>query len=108
MLLIQNMTLPTNVSSIQGLLNYSNQAVNGIFGAGLLFGLFAIGLIGALLKGYDPEESLTAVSVLCLLIGLLMLLMTPPLVSPLVPGVFAGLAMLGIVLLLMRGGSGVY
>lgn len=107
-LLIQNLSLPTNVSSIGGLLNYANLMVGGVFGAGLLFGLFAIVLIGGMLKGYDAEESLTAGAALCLLLGLLMLLMTPPIVSPMVPGVFAGLVMLGIVLMLMRGGSGVY
>lgn len=108
MLLIQNLSLPTNVSSIGGLLAYSNQAVNNTLGVGLLFGLFAIVLIGGMLKGGDAEESLTAASVLCLLLSLLMMLMTPPIVSSLVPGVFAGLAMLGIVLMLMRGGSSVY
>ena len=106
--LIPNMSLPTNVSSLSGLLSYSNNAVNGLFGAGILFALFAIVLIGTMLKGFEVEAGLTVASVLSLLIGLMMLLMSPPLVPAALPMVFAGLSIIGIVLLLVKGGSGVY
>lgn len=108
LLLIQNITLPTNVTSLGGFLGWSNTAVNGIFGVGILFALFAIILIGATLKGFDIEITLTAAGIASTLVSLIMLIMKPPLVTSLMPGIFGGITILGVVLLMTRRGGEVY
>jgi len=106
--LIPNMTLPTNVTDIGGLLGWANTAVNSTLGIGLLLALLVIGTVGGALKGIDIETSLTASGFICTLIALLLFLLNPPLVSALVPAVFGGVTLIGVVLLLVRGGGTVF
>ena len=106
--LVTNITLPTNTSSITGLLNWTNTATNNLFGLGFLLAEFIIILIGSSIKGIDIIAAFVVASFLALLTSLAMILMSPPLVSVVMPGVFGGLVMLGIILLLTRGGSQIY
>lgn len=105
---ITNITLPTNVTDIGGMLGWANTAVNGTLGIGILLAMLVIGTIGGALKGMDIESSLTASGFICTLIALLLYILNPPLVSVFVPAVFGGVTLIGVVLLLTRGGGTVF
>ncbi|MEM0106867.1 MAG: hypothetical protein QXS03_01400 [Candidatus Micrarchaeaceae archaeon] len=108
MLLIGNLTMPTNVTSLGGLFGWANVTANNLFGLGLTLALFVIVLLGGMLKGIKITATFASASFLCLLASLIMMLMNPPLVSALLPALFAGLSIFSALLLLMEGGTSVY
>ncbi|MEM3416330.1 MAG: hypothetical protein QW719_03265 [Candidatus Micrarchaeaceae archaeon] len=108
MLLVGNLTLPTNVTSISGFFSWANLTVNNLFGTGIILALFFILLVGGTLKGIKITAAFAAASFLGLLASLIMMLITPSLISLLLPAVFAGLSILSVLLLLLEGGTSVY
>ena len=108
LMLIANLSVPTNITSIGGFAGWTNSTVNDILGTGILLAMFVIILVGGAIRGSDIIGSMTAAAWLCTLISLLMLLNNPPLVSSLTPAIFGGVAIMGIILMLTKGGSGVF
>jgi hypothetical protein len=106
--LVANLSLPTNTSSITGFLSWTNGATNNLFGEGILLATFLIILIGSMVKGVDVVGAFVTASFVGLLLSLIMILVSPPLVSLLMPGLFGGLVMLGLIVILARGSSSVY
>lgn len=105
---VSNLSLPTNVTGIGGLLGWGNVATNNLFGVGILLATFVIILLGSLLKGIETVAAFTVASFVALLISLIMIITTPPLVSLLMPGLFGGLVMLGVLVMATRGAGSIY
>ena len=99
---IMNNSTAMNVTSLPGLMHYENTALNGLFGAGILFAIFII-IMGSLSYLIDFINGVMIAAFVCTGLSLILSLPGIAIVSPIVLYIFA--ATLGISALgnLIRG-----
>ncbi len=101
-----NITLPTNVSSIPGLMSWANTASNSTYGWGILLATFSIITFGLTVKGYDVLDSITAAGFAGIIISLILQFMN--IINNTAVFVFAVVTIVGFLLILAKGVTSVY
>ncbi len=104
-MVVQNITIPTNITNLAQLGTFVNTATSGLFGVGILFALFIIITIGLAFR-MDPVKAALAASVVDSFICFFLIALG--FVSSFYLVVFIGLDMLFGLLALLRGAADPY
>lgn len=104
--IVNNMTLPTNISTMQGLFQWANTAVSGYFGIGVSVVAFLILFVGTIIYSQSFEAGLLFAGIVCsfLSIAFVGLGIAPSYLTI----VYMGVTALGFLLAVTKGGSKVY
>lgn len=99
---VMNNSTAMNVTSLPGLMQYENTALNGLFGAGLLLALFII-IMGSLSYLIDFINGVMIASFVCTGLSLILSLPGIAIISPTVLYIFAGILGISVLGNLIRG-----
>jgi hypothetical protein len=99
---VMNNSTAMNVTSLPGLMQYENTALNGLFGAGLLLALFII-IMGSLSYLIDFINGVMIAAFVCTGLSLILSLPGIAIISPTVLYIFAGILGISVLGNLIRG-----
>ena len=99
---VMNNSTAMNVTSLPGLMQYENTALNGLFGAGLLLALFII-IMGSLRYLIDFINGVMIAAFVCTGLSLILSLPGIAIISPTVLYIFAGILGISVLGNLIRG-----